>query len=60
MKRKFLLFFFFSVSLNIFRGCSLSSFGQSGLAPAEMTATYEVMVIDAMKTAIAEIGRAHV
>jgi hypothetical protein len=55
MKRKFFLFFFFSVSLIIFSGCSLSSFGQSGLAPAELTATYEVMVIDAMKTAIGEI-----
>lgn len=55
MKRKFFLFFFISMSLIFFSGCSLSSFGQSGPAPAELTATYEVMVIDAMKTAIAEI-----
>lgn len=57
MKRKFLLFFFFSIFLIFFSGCSLSSFGQSGPGPAELTATYEVMVIDAMKTAIGEITR---
>ena len=55
MKRKFFLFFFISMSLSFISGCSLSSFGQSGLTPAELTTTYEVMVIDAMKTAIAEI-----
>lgn len=55
MNRKFLLFFFISISLILLSGCSLSSFGQSGLAPAELTATYEVMVLDAMKTAIGEI-----
>lgn len=55
MKRKFFLFFFISMSLIFISGCSLSSFGQAGLAPAELTTTYEVMVIDAMKTAIAEI-----
>ncbi|PKO05447.1 MAG: hypothetical protein CVU41_12515 [Chloroflexi bacterium HGW-Chloroflexi-3] len=55
MKRKFLLFFFFSIFLIFFSGCSLSSFGQTGFSPAELTATYEVMIIDAMKTAIGEI-----
>ena len=55
MKRKFLFFFFFSIFLIFFSGCSFSSFGQSGPGPAELTATYEVMVIDAMKTAIGEI-----
>ncbi len=55
MKRKFLLYFCCCVFLIYFSGCSLSSIGQPGLAPAALTATYEVMVIDAMKTAIGEI-----
>jgi hypothetical protein len=55
MKQKFLLFFFFTMFLIFFSGCSLSSFRPSGLDPADLTATYEVMVIDAMKTAIGEI-----
>jgi hypothetical protein len=55
MKRKFFLFFFFCLFLLLISGCSLSSFGQTGSAPAKLTATYEGMVIDAMKTAIGEI-----
>lgn len=55
MKQKFLLYFIFLSFLVIVSGCTLSSFTQSGPAPAELTATYEGMVIDAMKTAIGEI-----
>ncbi len=55
MRQKIPLFFCCCVFLIFFSGCSLSSFTQSGLAPVELTATYEVMVIDAMKTAIGEI-----
>ncbi len=36
-------------------GCSLASFDQQGPSPADVTATYGAMVIDAMKTAVAEI-----
>lgn len=55
MKPKYLLFFIFCVFLVLISACSLSSFRQSGPAPAELTATYESMVIDSMKTAIGEI-----
>lgn len=55
MKQKFLLSFYFTICLFFFSGCSLSPFNQSGPGPAEMTATYEIMVIESMKTAISEI-----
>lgn len=55
MKQKISLFLSFCVFLLFVSGCNLSSITQPGPAPAELTATYEVMVLDAMKTAIGEI-----
>ncbi|MDO9086425.1 MAG: NBR1-Ig-like domain-containing protein [Anaerolineaceae bacterium] len=55
MKRTTLLVFFSFILISFLGGCSLPFFNQERTNPAEMTATYEAMVIEAMKTAIGEV-----
>ena len=55
MKLKLILIFCFFTILIFVSGCSFTFTNQQEPSPAEITATYGAMVIDAMKSAIAEI-----
>jgi hypothetical protein len=55
MKRVTFLIFASILLASLLTGCSLPFTNQERSSPAEITATYEAMVIEAMKTAIGEV-----